>query len=165
MASSRWQKQNKHIQNIIRIIALVISILLSILFLLLELLDIVYLSLIFLTVFTITEVTWLFIIKNHFADSLVRVLKFDYEELDFDFRMLFKNNQIRFYRELKEDSYQYEFPGHSLFMTAQLHWISRDQLIPAATKITLHTVTAKNEAFAQTLADAIDEMAIERANR
>ena len=165
MASSRWQKQNTHIQNIVRIIAFVISILLSILFLSLKLLDIVNLSLIFLTIFMITEVSWLFILKNHFADSLVRVLKFDYEELDWDFRMLFKNNQIRFYRELKDDSYRYEFPGHSLFMTVQRHWISRDQLIPAATKITLHKVIAKNEAFAQTLADTLDDMAKERVNR
>jgi len=164
MASSHWQKQNTNMRNIVRVIALVIAILLSLIFVSFEVLKITAASLIFLAIFMITEVTLAFAFKNRYANSMVRVLKLDYEEIERDFRIVFKDNHIRFYRQSEEDAYSYEFPGHSLNMTVQPHWIQRDPTSQPVTKVTLHELTAKNEAFAEMLAESIDEMAIQPAN-
>jgi hypothetical protein len=117
----------------------------------------------FIIVFAIMRVSLAFIFKNRFANSMVRILKFDYEEIERDFRIVFKNKNIRFYRRSEEDAYRYEFPGHSLSMTAQPYWLSPDREQPA-TRLTLYVLNAKNEAFAEMLADSIDEMADRRAN-
>lgn len=164
MISSHWQKQNMNIRNIVRVISLIISILLSIAFVMVGLLDITETSLLFLVLFMITEVAWAFALKNRYANSLVRVLKFDYEEIERDFRMVFKDKHIRFYRKLEEDAYRYEFPGYGLMMTVQPHWVIKDLNVPPVTKVTLHELTAKNKAFAKLLAESIDEMADQRAS-
>jgi hypothetical protein len=164
MASSHWQKQNSNIRNIVRVVALVIAILLSILFVSLGLLGIAQTSLLFLALFMATEVILAFILKNRYANSMVRVLKFDYEEIERDFRLVFKEKHIRFYRRSEEDAYRYEFPGHSLNMTVQPHWVQRDPNSQPVTKVTLYELSAKNEAFAEMLAEAIDEMANQRAD-
>lgn len=49
------------------------------------------------------------------------------------------------------------FPGISLSMIVQPYWLSSDSE-QSATKVTLHVLNAKNEAFAEMLADSIDEM-------
>jgi hypothetical protein len=117
----------------------------------------------FIAVFVLLRVALTFILKNRFANTMVRVLKFDYEELERDFRIVFKNNYIRFYGRSEEDAYRYEFPGYSFIMTVQPHWLSYDNVQPA-TKVTLGVLTEKNLAFAGKLAVAIDEMADQRAD-
>lgn len=164
MLSSRWQKQNRNLQNIVRVISAAVAILLSLLLLSLGLLDITEMSLLFLAFFLIAEVAWAFALKNRFVDSMVRLLKFNYEEIERDFRKVFKDKFVRFYRRTEEDAYSYEFPGHSLIMTVQPHWIDRNETTPPVTKVTLHKLTAKNEEFAEMLAESIDEMADQRAN-
>lgn len=159
MVSSYWQRQNTNIRNTVRLISVAISVLLSLLFLSLGLLDIAETSLIFLALFMITEVILAFTFKNRYANSMVRVLKFDLEEIERDFRMVFKNKHVRFYRKSEEGAYSYEFPGHSLIMTVQPHWVQRDPTSEPVTKVTLHKLTAKNEEFAEMLANSIDEMA------
>jgi hypothetical protein len=47
-------------------------------------------------------------------------------------------------------------------MIVQPHWLSIDMKQPV-TKVTLRVLNEKNKAFAEMLADAIDEMAEERA--
>jgi hypothetical protein len=110
------------------------------------------------------RVSLAFILKNRFANSMVRILKFDYEELERDFRIVFKNKYIRFYRRSEEDAYRYEFPGHRLSMTVQPYWLFSDMNPQPATLVTLRLLNAKNKAFAEMLADSIDEMADQRAN-
>lgn len=160
MVSSRWQKQHIHFQRIVWAVSAVISILLIILLLLLGF-GIEVAGVFFILVFVIMRVSLAFIFKNRYANSMVRILKFDYEEIERDFRIVFKNKNIRFYRRSEEDTYCYEFPGHSISMTAQPYWLSPDSEGPV-TKVTLHELTAKNEAFAEMLADSIDEMADRR---
>ncbi len=162
MASSRWQKQHIYFQSIIWAISAIISFLLLILFLSLNL-GIEMAGVLFIAIFAITRVSLAFILKNRYANSMVRVLKFDYEEIERDFRIVFKNNHIRYYRKSEEDAYRYEFPGHSLSMTVQPHWLSYESKQPA-TKVTLRVLNAKNKAFAEMLAASIDEMADQRAN-
>ena len=71
--------------------------------------------------------------------------------------MVFKDKHIHFRRKTEEDAYCYEFPGRSLSMIVQPYWLSGDK--NPVTKVTLYELTAKNEAFAEMLAESIDEMA------
>ncbi|MCA9930038.1 MAG: hypothetical protein KC419_16255 [Anaerolineales bacterium] len=160
MVSSRWQKQHIHFQRIVWAVSAIISILLIILLLSLGF-GIEVAGVFFILVFVIMRVLLAFIFKNRFANSMVRILKFDYEEIERDFRFVFKDKNISFKQKSEEDAYHYEFPWHRLSMTVQPYWLSPDKEQPAA-KVTLHELTAKNEAFAEMLADAIDEMADRR---
>ena len=160
MTPSRWQKQHIHFQSIVWAVSAVISILLIILLLLLGF-EVEVASVFFIVVFAIMRISLAFIFKNRFANSMVRILNFNYEEIERDFRIVFKNKNIRFYRRSEEDAYRYEFPGHNLSMTAKPYWLSPDGEKPV-TKVTLHELTTKNEAFAEMLADSIDEMADRR---
>ena len=157
MGSSRWQKQNIYFQHIVWGASAILSILLFII-LLLSGLRIETAGILFIIIFVTMRVLLAFILKNRFANSMVRILKFDYEEIERDFRIVFKDKNIRFQRKSEEDAYRYEFPGHRLSMTVQPYWVSFDREQPA-TKVTLKIMTAKNEAFAEMLADSIDEMA------
>jgi hypothetical protein len=148
MVSSRWQKQHIHFRRIVWGISAVISILLIILLLFLGF-GIEVAGALFIAVFLITRISLAFIFKNRYANSMVRILKFDYKELERDFRTVFKNKYIRFYRRSEEDAYRYEFPGHSLSMTAQPYWLSSDMDRQPVTKVTLRVLNAKNEAFAE----------------
>ena len=156
MVSSHWQKQHIHFQRIVWGVSAIISLLLIILLLLLGF-EIEVAGVFFILVFAIMRVSLAFIFKNRYGNSLVRILKFDYEEIERDFRIVFKNKNIRFYRRSEEDSYRYEFPGRSLNMTVQPYWLSPESKL--VTKVTLHELTAKNKEFAEMLAESIDEMA------
>ncbi len=162
MGTSRWQKQHIHFQGIVWGISAVISFLLIILLLLLGF-GMEMAGIFFIVVFAILRISLAFIFKNRFGNSMVRILKFEYEEIERDFRIVFKNKNISFKRKSEEDAYRYEFPWHSLSMTVQPYWLSPDSGQPA-TKVTLYELTAKNKAFAEMLADSIDEMAAQRAN-
>lgn len=157
MVSSRWQKQHIHFQRNVWAVSAAISILL-IIFLLSLGFGIEVAGVFFLVIFAIMRVSLAFIFENRYVNSMVRILKFDYEEIERDFRIVFKNNNIRFYRRSEEDAYRYEFPGHHLSMTIQPYWISPDSERPF-TKATLYKLNAKNKAFAEMVADSIDEMA------
>lgn len=163
MVSSRWQKQHIHFQRIVWGVSAVISILLIILLLSLGF-GVEVAGVFFLVVFAIMRVSLAFIFKNRYANSMVRILKFDYEEIERDFRIMFKNKNIRFYRRSEEDAYRYEFPGRRLSMTVQPYWMSIDMNQQPVTKVTLLELNAKNEEFAEMLAESIDEMADQRAN-
>ncbi len=159
MVSTRWQKQHIHFQSIVWASSAIISILFMILLLLLGF-RIEMAGIFFIVVFVITRLLLAFAFKNRYGNSMVRILKFDYEDIERDFRILFKDKNIRFYRKSKDDAYYYEFPGHSLSMTAQPYWLSGDK--GPVTKVTLYELTAQNEAFAEMLAESIDEMANQR---
>jgi hypothetical protein len=162
MVSSRWQKQNIHFQRNVWGFSAVLSLLLIIILLALGF-GIEMAGVFFLIVFAVTRISLAFIFKNRYANSMVRILKFDYEELERDFRIVFKNNNIRFNRKLEEDAYHYEFPGHWLIMNVEPYWLSMDNQ-QAATLVTFRVLTAKNEAFADMLAKAIDDMIDQRSN-
>lgn len=161
MLASRWQKQHIHFQKIVWGVSAVVSLLLIILMLLLGF-GMEVAGVFFIIVFVLLRVSLAFIFKNRYGNSLVRVLKFNYEELERDFRIVFKNNNIRFYRKSEDDAYLYEFPGRNLSMIVQPYWLSPDSEQPA-TKVTLQLLNEKNKEFAESLADSIDEMADLRA--
>ena len=163
MGSSRWQRQHPYFWRIVWASSAVISILLIILLLPLGF-RIEVAGVFFLLVFAIVRVLLAYIFKNRNANSMVRVLKFHPEEIERDFRIVFKNRNIRFYRKSEEDVYWYEFPGRSLNMTVQPYWLYSDVNQQPVTKVTLRVLNAKNIEFAEMLAASIDEMADQRAN-
>ena len=167
MASSRWKKQNSFIRNVGFAITLVISGLLGLLFLSLgfEKGGIISLLVGFLGfILTLT-------LSKRKPKSMVRILRFDYEEIERDFRLLFKDNYIRYIRKKEDDAYRYEFPGHSLSMIIQpytIHsynyFLDRQLTRQPTIEVTLGELNAKNKEFAEMLAESIDEMADQRAN-
>jgi len=159
MGSSRWQKQNIYLGKVVWLASAVASILLLTLLLSLGF-RIEAAGAIFIVAFFILRVSLAFILKNRFANSMVRILKVEYEEIERDFRTVFKNKYIRFYRKSEEDAYRYEFPGHNLSMIVQPYWLA-DYMQPA-TLVTLRELNAKNEAFAEMLAESINEMIDQR---
>ncbi len=161
MGKSHWQKQNRNLWKIVWAASAIIALLLFILLLLLGW-RIETAGALFVVVFFVMRIALAFILKNRFANSMVRILKFNYEELERDFRTVFKNKFIRFIRRSEEEAYHYEFPGHRLNMTVQPYWLSGD--LQPVTLVTLHVLNAKNQAFAEMLAEAIDDMAVQRAN-
>lgn len=161
MVSSHWQKQHTDQMETIWVVSAAISFLLITLLLWLGY-RIEVAGVFFILIFVIMRISLAFILKNRYANSMVRILKFDYEEIEWDFRMVFKDKHILFYRKIEEDTYRYEFPGHSLIMTVEPYWLSQENE-QSVTKVTLFELTAKNEEFAALLAESIDEMANRRA--
>lgn len=162
MRTTTWQKQNINLQKTVWGISAVISSLLIILLLSLGY-RIQVAGVFFILVFAILRILLAYIFNNRYANSMVRLLKFDYEEIERDFRFVFKNKFLRYKHITEEEAYSYEFPWRKLTMTVQPYWRSGD--MEPVTKVTLHKLTAKNEAFAEMLAEAIDEMALQLANK
>lgn len=75
---------------------------------------------------------------------------------------MFKDKHIQFQREIEEDFYRYEFPGHNLSMTVQPHWVQWEPTAKPITKVTLRELTAENTPFAEMLAESIDKMTEQR---
>ncbi|MFN2171872.1 MAG: hypothetical protein ACK2U0_18715 [Candidatus Promineifilaceae bacterium] len=116
MISSGWQKQNFHVRDVGFAISLISAALLAVLFSALGIgkSGILISLLVVVLGFLVT-----LIISNRKSKSMTRILKFDYEEIDWDFRMLFKDNFIRYIKRTEDDFYSYEFPGYHLTMTVQ----------------------------------------------
>lgn len=161
MVSSRWQKQHIYFRSIVWGVSAVLSILLIIVMLSLGFATEVA-GVFFILVFAITRVLLALLLNNRYANTMVRILKFNYEEIERDFRTVFKNKYIRFHRKSEEDAYRYEFPGHNLSMTVQPYWLSADVNPKSVTKVTLQLLNAKNKEFAEMLAASIDEMVEQR---
>lgn len=164
MSAFRWQKQHIYYPRIVWGVSAVISFLLILIMLVFGF-SIEVAGVFFLLTFAALRLLLAYLFKNRYANSMVRLLKSDYEALERDFRMVFKNNQIRFTRQTDAEAYSYDFPGHSLSMTVQPHWAQIESPARPFTKVTLHELTAKNEAFAQTLAESIDEMIEQRPDQ
>ncbi len=164
MVSSRWEKQNSSMFNIAFLIVLVSIMAIGFPAALfgLEGEAAVVASAIGLIVGFVVA----FVLLKHQANSMVRVLKFNYKEIERFFRILFKDNNIQFNRKTEEDAYRYNFPGRNeLSMTIQPYFLlnlgykGQDESMLPATKITLGELSTENEVFAEKLADLIDEMA------
>lgn len=159
MASSRWQRQHIHFRQMIWGVSAVVSMLLFTALLALGF-GLEVAGVFFIIVFVALRISLAFAFNNRYANAMVRVLRVDYEAIERDFRLLFKERSIRYYRKSEDDAYAYEFPGRSLSMRVQAHWLSQDMVKQPVTKVTLSVVSEKNRAFAEMLADAIDEMAV-----
>ena len=72
---------------------------------------------------------------------MVRILNFDYEEIESDFRIVFKENHIQYKYKIEDDAYCYEFPWRRLSMTVQPYWLSYDG--KPVSKVTLYKLTPK----------------------
>ena len=164
MVSSRWDKQNSDRFNIAFWTLLVSIMVIGFPAWLFELKG--WSALIASIVGFLGGVVLAFTLLKSQANSMVRVLKFSCQEVERDFRFLFKDNNIHFYRKTEEDAFRYYFPGHSnLGMTIQRYELlnlgvkGQNKMILPATKITLGDLDEENKAFAEKLAGLIDEMA------
>ena len=127
------------------------------------------LSVLIVGIVVVVGMTVSIIIGNRYAKSMVRILRFEYEEIERDFRLLFKDNHIQFHQRTEEDGYRYDFRGHRLSMTIEDYQIpdsgegQTTWFLPAP-QVTLSELNPKNQAFAERLAGLIDEMAIQLAD-
>ncbi|MCA9919334.1 MAG: hypothetical protein KC445_15350 [Anaerolineales bacterium] len=158
MVASHWQRQNIYFKQIVWGVSIGLSLVLLIIFLLLGF-EATVAGEFFIIFFFATRILLAFILKNRYANSMVRILKFNYEELEREFRLVFKDKVIRYHRKMDEDTYSYEFPGHNLRMIVEPYWLFMDQSQKSATKVTLRELNANNEAFGNMVADSINEMA------
>ncbi len=167
MVSSRWEKQNTARFNIAFWIVLVSIMAIGFPAALFGLTG--WSAVIASIIALITGFVLAFILVRRQADSMIRVIKFAYQDIERDFRILFKVNNIQFNRKTEEDAFQYFFPGNTLSMTIQPYSLlnlgvkGQKELILPATKITLGELNAENEAFADKLAKLIDEMENQQA--
>lgn len=162
MATSKWQKQHVYFQGMVWGISAAFSILVMIVFLSLGF-KMEVAGVFFILTFAVLRILLALLLNNRYANSMIRVLKFDYADIERDLRMMFKNKYIRFYRKSEEELQIFEFPEHRLSMTVQPYWLSYDSDQPA-TKLTLRILNAKNTAFAEMLAESIDEMVNQRTH-
>lgn len=156
METSRWQRQYIHLQPLVWGVSVVLATLLfAILMLVGWRAEVAGIS--FLVVFLVLRVALAYLLNNRFANSMVRVLKFDPAEAERDFRFVLKDLFVRYYHKPDEEGYRYVIPGHQLTMAVHPYWLSYESDKPV-TKVTLQVVNTKNRAFAAKLAAAIDEM-------
>lgn len=161
MKPSRWQKRHIHFERIVWGASGVVACLLILVMLALGY-SLETAGIFFILIFVAMRLALAFLFKNRYGNSMVRILKFDHEEIERDFRIVFKNHHISYKRTSKDEGYCYEFPWHRLSMTVEPYWLSYERDKPV-TKVTLRVINEKNSAFADMLAQSIDEMANERA--
>ena len=163
MVSSRWQKQDYRIGKVGLGITVGIATLLELAVSILRLGS--RSGLIALLVLAV-GVTVVGIINKRYAKPMVRILKFEYEEMLRYFRILFKENHIRFFPRREEFSFLYAFPGWELSMTVE-HYSVQDMhmgKLQSFSKVTLNNINETNQTFADKLANLIDEMENQRAS-
>lgn len=99
------------------------------------------------------------ILRNRYANSMERILLFDYKEVESAVRVVFKDKNIRFSRNTEEELYIFKFSWPNLTLTIERHTFLDIQMAPQpATKVTLHGVSAKNKGLSEMLAKYIDEV-------
>jgi hypothetical protein len=147
MAPSSWQKQDFYIRNVGIGITLGIALFLAFLT---SLLGLGRLSVPIVGVVVLVGMTASVIIGSRYARAMVRILKFDCEEIERDFRLLFKDNFIQFHRRDEEEGYRYDLLGHGLTMTVEPYQIvsggaeGRPTWFVPATRVTLSGLTTQN---------------------
>lgn len=99
------------------------------------------------------------ILRDRYANSMERVLLFDNKDVESAVRVVFKQKNIRFYRQTEEDSYIFKFSWPSLILTVKPDTFVDVHMNPQpATKVTLCNVNAKNQGLAEMLAKYLDEI-------
>lgn len=115
----------------------------------------------------------LYLRRRSASGSFYRTLKMDYQDAEFAVRKLFKNENMRFRRELNDESmtYSYAFPGHGVKMHMQLYDLVNGVALPRdavsdmvlvdslGLLVTISGINASNRTFAQRLAAGVDQLA------
>lgn len=90
---------------------------------------------------------------------MIGKVKIDYQEFDRELRLLLEAKSAHFYRESGDNGYSYQFPNDDLTMTVQPYDVKLNKKTSsAATLVFFDLLHANNQAFAQTLTEAIDKM-------
>ena len=156
MIFSRWQKRNEMVQEYIWIFAAIIAFVVAMSF---QSRGPEQMGAIAVGVYVVLRFLLGFVLNALFANVVVGVLKFDHQELDADFRLLFEHQSILYAHKAGKNDYRYEFPGYDLTMMVQPYRLptsSRKQ--QTVTKVTFHELNGRNRAFVDKLTGAIDGM-------
>lgn len=168
MAPENWQKQDFYLRNVGSAITLGVALFLAFLT---SLLGLGRLSVPIVGVVLLVGMSASVIIGSRYGRTMVRILKFEPEEIERDFRLLFKDNFIQFHRREEEEGYRYDLLGHGLSMTIEPYEIAstgeegRPTWFLPGTRVTLSELNTRNQAFAEKLAGLIDEMAVRLAEK
>ncbi|MEM7116662.1 MAG: hypothetical protein AAF614_29780 [Chloroflexota bacterium] len=168
MVTSRWQKQNTSIFSIAFLILFVTIGFIGFPTRLFNLEG--RMALIVSAIIAILGIGLAFLLVKWRPNAMVRILRFNHQTVEQNFRDLFANNSIEFQLKKNDGTYCYEFPRQSLKMSTQpyaLHNFEFDhkRTKQPATKVMLENLRADNQDFARRLADLIDNMAKQRPNQ
>ena len=154
MRSLRWAKQNTTIWYSGWVITIIVCSVMRTLLLSLGGMGLLITILVLIVGLTLTG-----ILRNRYANSMERVLLFNYEEVESAVRVVFKDKNIRFSRNTEEELYIFKFSWPNLTLTIERHTFLDIHMAPQpATKVTLHGVNAKNQGISEMLAKYIDEV-------
>ncbi|MEM7032780.1 MAG: hypothetical protein AAF629_24735 [Chloroflexota bacterium] len=122
-----------------------------------------------ISMLVVAGLTVTFALNNHYATSMVRVLQLDSEEAEWAIRLMFKDKNITFSQQADEEVYIFKFPSPGLTLTIApyvLHnaMFERDMNPQPAAKVIFEGLNAKNRVLTKLLAEAINEVANQRAD-
>jgi hypothetical protein len=159
MASKSWKKHNSVIEySSMFILAAISRILLE-----LRLSWPAWLAFAFIALIWIVGVKLTFILNDHFAKSMVRTIRLDYDLALWEVQRAFRNNNIWFSAQIEEDVIRFKFREPFMILTIEPYvfnfMVDQETETNQGSKVTLHRLNTKNKAFAVILTEAIDEMA------
>lgn len=162
MFFSRWQKRNESVQNYVWILAAIIAFAVTMRF---QARGAEQMGAIAIVVYFVLRFLLGFALNAFLANSIVGLLKFDYQAIEQEFRLLFQRQSILFDYQAGKDAYRYLFPGHELTMTVEPHVLPvKSGKQKTVAKVTIQQLNDRNRAFADQLTAAIDEMAKQLKN-
>ena len=94
-----------------------------------------------------------------FVDSVIGSVRLDYNDIEWQFRKLFKDDAILFHKRTENNAHNFEFPDHKLRVSLHDRSTTRGEKRRPIAQIKFHQVTSQNRPFVDTLTNAIDEMA------
>ena len=131
-----------------------------------------WLTQLLVTVLAIGGIVLAYTLPKRNANMMSRVLRMEYESLEFTLRKVFKDKNIRFYRQEDETRHPFfEFPGTPLTATIRPYdpidgssglpgKLSSIGMPLSATLVTLRGLNSKNRELVEMLAEAIDGIEI-----
>lgn len=163
MISSKWAKQNGHIQVKGLLFILIALNFLGLFFRPLSI-DINWINVLLGFVVLIGGLSIIITLQNRWAKSMFRVIPINQNQADFALRKLFKRQQISFYRTQEEGVYIYDLTSLQLTLSLKevmgnndLRFFGHLSWQPTST-ITIDRLHTKNQSVSNQLAQDIDEL-------
>ncbi len=154
MKSLRWAKQNTTIWYGGWLITAIIGSVTQILLLSLGRIGLLINLLVLIAGLTLTA-----ILRNRYANSMERILLSNYKEVQSAIGVVFKNKNIRFYRQSEDQLYIFKFSWPALILIIEPHIFLGVHMNPQpATKLTLKGLNGQNQEISQILIKYIDEI-------
>lgn len=108
-------------------------------------------------------------LNNHFANSMVRVFRFEHDIAVGIVQQVVRDNYFRYKRQIDGDAVRYNFQEQVLTLTIEPYPLNLpidDHIeVSQASKVVLNGLNQTNQAFAEKLSVAINETAASRLSR